>query len=68
MGLHLLQIYTSNIFLIGPPNHQYLLVEVVVAPTSIYLDFTAQQVKNGIQVAAQNAWSETKGAFTGEIR
>jgi len=41
--------------------------EVVVAPPAIYLDYTVQHVKGGVQVAAQNAWSEAKGAFTGEI-
>lgn len=41
--------------------------EVVVAPPALYLETVSQQVKNGVVVSAQNAWSDTKGAFTGEI-
>jgi len=41
--------------------------DVVVAPPALYIDFVNQHVRNGVAVAAQNAWTETKGAFTGEI-
>jgi len=41
--------------------------EVVVAPPALYLEAVAHLVRNGVVVAAQNAWSDTKGAFTGEI-
>jgi len=42
-------------------------VEVVVAPPSIYLESVHHTIKKEISVSAQNVWSETKGAFTGEI-
>lgn len=42
-------------------------VEVVVAPPSIYLDYTKSIIPQNIQVAAQNAYKVPKGAFTGEI-
>eukprot|EP01113_Clastostelium_recurvatum_P043507 TRINITY_DN720_c0_g1_i5.p1 TRINITY_DN720_c0_g1~~TRINITY_DN720_c0_g1_i5.p1 ORF type:complete len:258 (+),score=71.66 TRINITY_DN720_c0_g1_i5:199-972(+) len=41
--------------------------EVVVSPPSLYLDMVNSTIKNNIQVAAQNCWTETSGAFTGEI-
>jgi len=41
--------------------------EVVVAPPTLYLDYVNQLVKNGVVASAQNSWTETKGAFTGEI-
>ncbi|KAF2076550.1 hypothetical protein CYY_002164 [Polysphondylium violaceum] len=43
-------------------------VEIIIAPPSIYLDYTQSLVDSGkIQLSAQNCYSETKGAFTGEI-
>ena len=41
---------------------------MVIAPPSIYLIPTAELVRNGIQVAAQNCYVKLSGAFTGEIR
>jgi len=41
--------------------------EIVVAPPSIYLDSVAQILRPEIAVAAQNCYTEAKGAFTGEI-
>ncbi|CAG8523345.1 1261_t:CDS:2 [Diversispora eburnea] len=42
-------------------------VEVVIAPPTIYLDFVRKSVRKEIEVAAQNAYKVSKGAFTGEI-
>ena len=42
--------------------------EVVIAPPSIYLIPTAELVRNGVKVAAQNCYVKLSGAFTGEIR
>ena len=39
-----------------------------MAPPALYLEAVAHLVRNGVVVSAQNAWSDTKGAFTGEIR
>jgi len=41
--------------------------EVVVAPPFLYLENVNHLVSNGVQVAAQNSWTESKGAFTGEV-
>ncbi|EFA82625.1 triose phosphate isomerase [Heterostelium album PN500] len=43
------------------------IVEVVISPPSIYLETAQKAVGPRIQVAAQNCYSEAKGAFTGEI-
>ena len=43
-------------------------VEVVIAPPAIYLDYVKSKVPAGIKVAAQNCSKEASGAFTGEIR
>jgi Triosephosphate isomerase len=40
----------------------------VISPPSIYLLVLQESVKNGVQVAAQNAYFKESGAFTGEIR
>jgi triosephosphate isomerase len=40
----------------------------VIAPPSLYLLTLASSAKNGVQVAAQNAYLKESGAFTGEIR
>ncbi|RHZ88036.1 hypothetical protein Glove_26g185 [Diversispora epigaea] len=42
-------------------------VEVVIAPPAIYLDFVRKSVRKEIEVAAQNAYKVSKGAYTGEI-
>jgi triosephosphate isomerase len=42
--------------------------EVVVAPPSLYILGLKEAIRKDIQVAAQNAYCEKKGAFTGEIR
>ncbi len=42
-------------------------VEIMVFPTFIYLDRIQQELKGQIKVGAQNFYSETKGAFTGEV-
>jgi len=41
--------------------------EVCIAPPAIYLLHVRDRVKNGVEVAAQNCYSERQGAFTGEI-
>ncbi|CAE7020221.1 hypothetical protein PTNB85_09951 [Pyrenophora teres f. teres] len=41
--------------------------EVVIAPPSLYLLPTRQQLRKGIEVAAQNIFDKPNGAFTGEI-
>jgi len=41
--------------------------EVVVAPTSVYLDYTRKNLSANVGVAAQNCYKAAKGAFTGEI-
>ena len=41
--------------------------EVVIAPPSIYLLQVQEAIKAPVQVSAQNAYTEFKGAFTGEI-
>jgi len=41
--------------------------EVVVAPPSLYLIPARQQLRAGIEVAAQNIYDKPSGAFTGEI-
>ncbi|CAG7851521.1 Triosephosphate isomerase Short=TIM; AltName: Full=Triose-phosphate isomerase [Serendipita indica DSM 11827] len=41
--------------------------EVVIAPPSLYLLTLQEIVKNGVQVAAQNAYFKESGAYTGEI-
>ncbi|KAK7601240.1 hypothetical protein V9T40_008681 [Parthenolecanium corni] len=42
-------------------------VEIVVAPPSIYLEYTKSIVPANIEVSAQNCYKIPKGAFTGEI-
>lgn len=39
----------------------------MIAPPALYLLTALATVKNGIQVAAQNAYTASSGAFTGEI-
>jgi len=41
--------------------------EVVVATPSVYLDHVHQQLRKDYSVAAQNIYTEPKGAFTGEV-
>lgn len=40
----------------------------MIAPPAIYLLSLQAAAKNGVQVAAQNAYFKDSGAFTGEIR
>ncbi|KAF2126387.1 Triosephosphate isomerase [Dothidotthia symphoricarpi CBS 119687] len=42
-------------------------VEVVIAPPSIYLLSAREQLRSGLEVAAQNIFDKPSGAFTGEI-
>lgn len=42
-------------------------IEVVIAPPALYLLGVKDAIKAPIQVSAQNAFSESSGAFTGEI-
>jgi hypothetical protein len=42
-------------------------VEIVVAPTFVHLDFVQTIANSKLAVAAQNCWHEDKGAFTGEV-
>lgn len=45
-----------------------LAIEVAVCPPAVYLDAAAGMVKgSAIKVGAQNVYSESKGAFTGEV-
>jgi len=41
--------------------------EVVIAPPSLYLQLTRENLRSGIEVAAQNVFDKPNGAFTGEI-
>ncbi|EFA86168.1 hypothetical protein PPL_00730 [Heterostelium album PN500] len=43
------------------------IVELVISPPIIYLETAQSLIGPRIQVAAQNCYSESKGAFTGEI-
>jgi triosephosphate isomerase len=42
-------------------------VETVVAPPSLYLEFTKAGLNSAVHVAAQNSYKADKGAFTGEV-
>lgn len=42
-------------------------IDVVVAPPFIYVDWVRANIKGEYQVAAQNCWVKSDGAFTGEI-
>jgi len=42
-------------------------VEVVVSPPFLYLDFVSNIIRSEIAVAAQNCWAEAQGAYTGEV-
>ncbi|KAF2138738.1 uncharacterized protein K452DRAFT_290386 [Aplosporella prunicola CBS 121167] len=41
--------------------------EVVIAPSSLYLLLTRENLRKGIEVAAQNVYDKPNGAFTGEL-
>lgn len=43
------------------------LSEIVVAPPSIYLEYTKSIVPSNIGVSAQNCYKAPKGAFTGTL-
>jgi len=42
-------------------------IEVVIAPPALYLLLVRDQLKSGLEVAAQNVFDKPNGAFTGEI-
>ncbi|KAF1847255.1 Triosephosphate isomerase [Cucurbitaria berberidis CBS 394.84] len=42
-------------------------VEVVIAPPALYLLLTRENLREGLEVAAQNVFDKPNGAFTGEI-
>ncbi|CAG8509680.1 13683_t:CDS:2 [Cetraspora pellucida] len=42
-------------------------VEVVIAPPTLFLDLAHRSVREGISIAAQNAFNCSKGAYTGEV-
>ncbi|KAE9548024.1 hypothetical protein FO519_008764 [Halicephalobus sp. NKZ332] len=42
-------------------------VDIVVAPPTLYISCVKDNIKNNIEVAAQNCYKVAKGAFTGEI-
>lgn len=44
-----------------------VLIEVVIAPSSLYLLLVRELVKPSIEVAAQNVFDKPNGAFTGEL-
>ncbi|MCJ1341942.1 triosephosphate isomerase [Peltigera leucophlebia] len=44
-----------------------LKTEVVIAPPSIFLLLAREHLRKGIEVAAQNVFDKSNGAFTGEI-
>lgn len=41
--------------------------EVVISPPSLYLLLAREQLRSGIEVAAQNVFDKPNGAFTGEL-
>lgn len=41
--------------------------EVVIAPPSLYLLVAREQLRQGLEVAAQNVFDKPNGAFTGEL-
>ena len=41
--------------------------EIVIAPPALYLLLTREELRSGIEVAAQNVFDRPNGAFTGEI-
>eukprot|EP01133_Synstelium_polycarpum_P010582 gene10582-12313_t len=55
--------------LVGDLNNAALpsSVEVIISPPSIYLEHVKNIASQKLQVAAQNCYFESKGAFTGEI-
>ena len=44
------------------------IAEVVIAPPALYLIPIIDLLRKDVKVAAQNCYSKTSGAFTGEIR
>ncbi|KAG7127644.1 Triosephosphate isomerase like protein [Verticillium longisporum] len=41
--------------------------EVVIAPPALYLPLVRSELRQGLEVAAQNVFDKPNGAFTGEI-
>ncbi len=48
---------------LGPLNNS---IDSAIAPVSLMLDFVSQRLPQGLKLAAQNVFYESKGAFTGE--
>ena len=46
----------------------YHFLDVVCAPPSIYIQYTRENLRKDAEVAAQNCYKVSSGAFTGEIR
>ena len=44
-----------------------VLIEVVIAPPTLYLLLAREHLRPGLEVAAQNVFDKPNGAFTGEI-
>jgi len=49
-------------------NPTISIAEVVIAPPALYLIPIIDLLRKDVKVAAQNCYSKTSGAFTGEIR
>ncbi|KAG5339708.1 hypothetical protein C0989_003958 [Termitomyces sp. Mn162] len=76
------QFFVGGNFKMNPDSHQQSLAlvktlntaeldsatEVVIAPPSLYLIPLKAELRNDIQLSAQNAYFKPSGAFTGEIR
>ena len=43
------------------------MVEIVIAPSALYLLLVRKHLRKDIEVAAQNVYDKPNGAFTGEI-
>ena len=43
-------------------------IEVALAPPSLYLIPLLESIRKDIKVAAQNCYTKSSGAYTGEIR
>ncbi|RKF58706.1 Triosephosphate isomerase [Golovinomyces cichoracearum] len=50
-----------------PANVRYGVTEIVVAPPSLYLSLARDCFPSNIEIAAQNVFDKSVGAFTGEI-
>eukprot|EP00274_Cyanoptyche_gloeocystis_P002400 CAMPEP_0196665402 /NCGR_PEP_ID=MMETSP1086-20130531/60968_1 /TAXON_ID=77921 /ORGANISM="Cyanoptyche gloeocystis , Strain SAG4.97" /LENGTH=250 /DNA_ID=CAMNT_0042002155 /DNA_START=83 /DNA_END=835 /DNA_ORIENTATION=- len=43
------------------------IVDVVVAPTYVHIPYVLPKIRKEIQVAAQDCWTESSGAYTGAV-